>query len=114
MRVLVCGGRKFRDEQYLFRILDQIHNDGTVITCIIEGEAQGADQLSALWASRRGVPIDPYPAEWDRHGLGAGPVRNSKMLIEGKPDLVVFFPGGKGTADMVAKARKAGVRVKEA
>ena len=38
-------------------------------------------------------------------------MRNARMLAEGKPDLVVAFPGGRGTADMVAQARKAGVRV---
>ena len=31
----------------------------------------------------------------------------------GKPDLVVAFPGGAGTLNMVMQARKAGVRVIE-
>lgn len=35
------------------------------------------------------------------------------MLSEGKPSLVVAFPGGEGTADMVRKARAAGVEVVE-
>jgi UDP-N-acetylmuramoylalanine-D-glutamate ligase len=35
------------------------------------------------------------------------------MLEREKPDLVVAFPGGRGTADMVAKARAAGVEVLE-
>jgi ABC-type sugar transport system substrate-binding protein len=35
------------------------------------------------------------------------------MLDEGKPDIVVAFPGGTGTADMVRRARKAGVVVIE-
>lgn len=29
------------------------------------------------------------------------------MIDEGKPDIVVAFPGGRGTADMVRRARKA-------
>jgi formate dehydrogenase assembly factor FdhD len=32
-------------------------------------------------------------------------------LSKGKPDLVVAFPGGRGTADMVRKAQTAGVPV---
>jgi predicted Rossmann-fold nucleotide-binding protein len=40
-------------------------------------------------------------------------VRNRQMLTEGRPDLVVAFPGGKGTANMVALARKAGVEIVE-
>jgi hypothetical protein len=35
------------------------------------------------------------------------------MLEEGKPDLVVAFPGGTGTANMVKQARAAGVEVLE-
>ena len=44
---------------------------------------------------------------------GAGPERNARMLAEGRPDLVVAFPGGTGTADMVRRAKAAGVRVVE-
>jgi UDP-N-acetylmuramoylalanine-D-glutamate ligase len=35
------------------------------------------------------------------------------MLAEGKPDLVVAAPGGRGTADMVRRARDAGIEVVE-
>jgi ABC-type branched-subunit amino acid transport system substrate-binding protein len=35
------------------------------------------------------------------------------MIREGKPDAVVAFPGGRGTADMVRQARAAGIEVRE-
>jgi hypothetical protein len=113
MRVLVCGGRFYTDRRTVFRTLDQMHADGAQISCIIEGEAKGADLLGAAWASSRGVALAPFPADWDRYGLGAGPIRNKQMLIEGKPDIVVCFPGGSGTADMKKQALKAGVKVIE-
>jgi hypothetical protein len=50
------------------------------------------------------VPVIEFPANWKVYGRAAGPIRNMKMLLEGKPDLVVAFPGGIGTADMVKKA----------
>jgi predicted Rossmann-fold nucleotide-binding protein len=34
-------------------------------------------------------------------------------MMEWKPDLVVAFPGGSGTADMVSRARGAGIEVIE-
>jgi hypothetical protein len=34
------------------------------------------------------------------------------MLVYGKPQLVVAFPGGGGTANMVEQAEAAGVKVK--
>jgi hypothetical protein len=58
------------------------------------------------------VPVVRYPADWARHGNAAGLVRNQQMLDDGKPDLAVAFPGGKGTADMVRRARKAGIPIK--
>ena len=51
------------------------------------------------------------PAEWALHGKKAGYLRNEKMLRMGKPDLVVAFPGGVGTAMMVDLAKKKGLRV---
>ena len=62
----------------------------------------------AEWAR---IPVKEYPADWQKHGRAAGPIRNQQMLDEGKPDLVVAFDGGRGTADMIARAEKAGVRV---
>lgn len=114
MRVLVCGGRKYKNRAHLFNVLDQIHADGRSISVIIEGEARDADLLSASWASSRGVSLLPFPADWNSLGDSAGPIRNTRMLKEGKPDLCVAFTGGEGTADMVRQCRKAGIRVIEA
>lgn len=105
MRVLVCGGRFFMDERLLFARLDELHAVYS-ISCIIEGEAQGADQLSRRWAESRGVKVEPYRASWILHGRkAAGPLRNQLMLAEGKPEYGVAFPGGAGTADMVRRMK---------
>lgn len=114
MRVLVCGGRDYKNKTHLFNVLDAVHQEQP-ITLIIEGECPrgGADQLAALWASSRKVELLPMPADWGRYGPAAGPIRNTQMLIEGRPELVVFFPGGNGTKDMVEKARKHRIPTKE-
>lgn len=59
------------------------------------------------------VSEEPYPADWVRLGRAAGPVRNQLMIEQGKPDLVVAFPGNFGTADCVRRAKAAGVPVME-
>lgn len=107
MRALVCGGRDFRDYALLGRTLTAIGG----ITCIVHGAARGADSLAASWGYRNKIPCIPKPADWDAHGRGAGIIRNMTMLQETKPDLVVAFPGGTGTANMVQIARAAGVDV---
>lgn len=83
------------------------------VECIIHGAARGADTLAAEWASLANVPVKAYPANWERDGVAAGPIRNRLMLLDGKPDFVIAFPGGLGTADMVKIARDAGIQVME-
>jgi hypothetical protein len=117
MRVLVCGGRDYgrvSDEiQAAYDWLDGLRGglpEGQNIE-IIHGCARGADSIAGSWASERGVPVHAFPADWNKHGRAAGPIRNRQMLVEGKPDLVVAFPGGRGTANMIAQAKAAGVEV---
>lgn len=112
MRVLVCGGRNFFNKILFKRTMDALHEKDP-ITVIIQGGATGADYLAKHWAKCIAcIPQEEYKADWGQ-GRSAGPKRNAFMLKEGKPDLVVAFPGGKGTADMVKKALKAGVKVIE-
>ena len=114
MRVLVCGGRDYCDSSRVWGELDTLRrtarHDAMVV---IQGGAHGADQIARDWCVSRKVPYDNYPADWNTHGKAAGPIRNQRMLDVGKPDLVIAFPGGRGTADMVRRARAAGVLVRE-
>lgn len=112
MRVIVCGGRDYADDARVRAVLDA-GIDGQPITELAEGGAGGADEHADEWAVMRGVESKTYKAEWAKHGKAAGPIRNQQMLDEFKPDAVIAFPGGTGTADMVRRAKAAGVRVIE-
>jgi hypothetical protein len=112
MNVLVCGGRDYADVRALNEALDAIHREINV-TRLIHGAARGADSLGSAWARSRGIPAIAFPADWNKDGKAAGFVRNARMLREGGPDLVVAFPGGRGTAHMVSLAKAAGVPVRQ-
>lgn len=107
-RVLVCGGRDYTNAEYMKLILDQAKP-----SVIIHGAAPGADSLAGEWARANGVPVEEYPARWEEEGPSAGPRRNLRMLAESNPELVIAFPGGKGTAHMRKVARAHGVHVVE-
>ncbi|WP_292229357.1 SLOG family protein [Brevundimonas sp.] len=113
MRVLICGGRDYSDERSFSLQMSAINEQYGPFTCVIHGAASGADAFAARYAARELIPVESYPADWRKHGRAAGPIRNEQMLREGRPDLVVAFPGGRGTANMVALARGSGVRVIE-
>lgn len=110
-RVLVCGGRKFIDGVNLMVSMDALHAEQP-IDLLIEGGAPGADRLAGNWADGHGIDHLRVPAQWEKLGRRAGPARNKRMLMVA-PNLVVAFPGGAGTADMVAQAKRASIKVKE-
>lgn len=111
--LLVCGGRDYADNQALNSFLNELAK-GQPIAQLIHGAASGADSLASQWAKAKGIPVKPFPADWKTHGKSAGYRRNEQMLQEGRPDLVVAFPGGMGTAHMLKIARQAGVTTQEA
>lgn len=111
MIVLVCGGREFSQKARLFGTLDSVHRKHG-ITLLIHGDARGADRLGEEWAKRREVPYLGVPAYWTKLKKAAGPERNGRMLTY-RPEVVIAFPGGTGTADMIEQANQAGVRVWE-
>ena len=114
MRVLVCGGRDYENADRVSEVLSRIFAERGGVH-LIHGDARGADRCAATWGEQNLMPgrVHSYPANWKAFGRSAGPIRNRQMVEEGKPDLVVAFPGGKGTANMVKLAREANVEVIE-
>jgi hypothetical protein len=83
------------------------------IDAIIHGGAPGADAMAGEFANVSNIREVVFQADWKKYGRRAGPLRNQRMIDEGNPDLVVAFPGGRGTGDMVTRARNAGIKVIE-
>lgn len=112
MKVLVCGGRDYSDWEKFCDVMDNLASRNR-IERLIQGGASGADELARKWCVKWQYPYDHFPADWKANGKAAGPIRNQRMIDVGQPDLVVAFPGGRGTADMVKRAKAAGVSVLE-
>jgi len=108
MRILVCGSRNWRDYERIKAALFVFDISKPIV---IDGAAAGADSLAHRAAKELGYPTERYPADWATHGKMAGFIRNQQMLTDGKPDLVMAFWDGmsRGTADMMRRARYAGV-----
>lgn len=109
MRVLVCGGRHYADTDMVREVLSFLELRPGV-DVIVHGDATGTDALAKRWAWAVEVKEEAHPADWRKHGRAAGPIRNEEMLKTGI-DLVVAFPGGRGTEDMVRRARRVNVVV---
>jgi ABC-type Fe3+-hydroxamate transport system substrate-binding protein len=109
MRILVTGGRRFDDKELLFTFLDRLHRERS-ITLVIHGAARGTDSFAEEWGKTRGVETLPCLADIERYKRAVWDEQSKQMLAH-KPDLVVAFPGGNGTANMVQLAQKAGFHV---
>lgn len=109
-RVLCCGSRSGSNRGLVHLTLNALHALSP-IQLLINGKATGYDTLADNWARQHGIQTLQFPADWRKHGRGAGPIRNRMMLEEGKPDLVVAFPGDRGTTNMIDVANTAGVPV---
>lgn len=116
MKVLVTGSRFYANDAKVWHELGELRRRHPLLT-IIQGGASGADLLAREWCKEvmnvKCITESVTQEEWKRYGRYAGNIRNQRMLDMHAPDLVLAFPGGKGTADMVRRARHYGVPVKE-
>lgn len=133
IRVIVCGGRDYgevpsglqgeqlgaafykaaAERHHLRASLDKIAEERGGFAVVFSGGALGADRHARGWAIDRFIEARVCYANWSKYGPKAGPIRNTVMLKTATPQLVIGFPGGDGTADMLRKARAAGVEVVE-
>ncbi len=116
---LICGGRDFADVEMFKSAMSDLVRwqgmprriiEGGALRITEEGIKVGADYLAGEWAKKHALDLCVEKPDWETYGRAAGPIRNAKML-EHNPHLVVAFPGGRGTADMVRRSRKAGVDI---
>lgn len=107
MKIIVTGGRDYDLVSHIFRVLTDLQPDH-----VVHGDCRtGADAIATEWCRKNGVPFTGYPANWARFKLSAGPRRNGVMIHCSKADMVVAFPGNKGTNDCVKQAEEFGMKI---
>ena len=131
VRIAVCGGQHFGktvpEKRFIYKTLHEIA--GTETVCVIQGGASGSDKIAKQWARRNKHKWLTFKAEWKNleapnavvdigadgkpYNKMAGFERNQRMLDEGRPDLLVAFPGNKGTRDTIRRARILGIEFLE-
>jgi hypothetical protein len=89
------------------KVLRQIFIDYGVHT-LLNGEATGIDTDAKMVAKSLNLNIRSFPAEWEKHGVKAGCLRNAEMAQElelvKSNGVLIIFSGGPGTKDMLKQA----------
>lgn len=130
--ILVCGGRDYGSVTYdennepvfddkatytlawMARLWGEVIKQGNRLVLVHGACPTGVDAVVNWWGETcYDVTVRKFPADWKTYGKAAGPRRNQQMIDETNPKLVVAFPGGRGTTDMITRARQAGIPVLE-
>lgn len=110
LKVLVCGDRNWTNRDSIAKRLRQLPRH----TEVIHGGARGADMIAGDEAFKLGLTVHVFPADWDKYGRAAGPIRN-QIMIDQKPNLVIAFhsniKNSRGTADTIRRAKAADIPV---
>ena len=118
-RIIIAGSRKFNDYPKMVKELDNlgIHLINSINPIeIVSGHAPGADTLGEKFAKAYDYPLKIFPAEWDKYGKAAGPIRNEQMAkyaAESDMGILIAFPIGesKGTRNMIKLAQQYGLEI---
>lgn len=112
MKLIIAGSRDIINKKLVFEIIEfTITHQGLVPEVVICGCAKGVDTLGAEWAHSKGIPIKYVPAKWDKHGKGAGPLRNTEMARGADTLLVIRKETSPGSANMVKTAQTLGLDI---
>lgn len=112
-RIIVCGSRSWNDRERIREVLAEYMPDDWRIDLptIVHGDCRGADKQAEDVATRAGFWVEAHPADWERHGKAAGPIRNREMASLGA-DLCIAFGDGRGTHNMMDEAQRLGIPVR--
>lgn len=108
MRTIIAGSRTATKYPDLLRAMDCVLWRPTVI---LSGMAKGADLLGEQWAKENNIPVERYPADWEKHGKVAGYVRNAEMSGKAEALIALWDGNSKGTKHMIDLATKQGLKV---
>ena len=113
MKIVIAGGREFNDIHKVITHMDLFLSKCKHLDIeIVSGNAKGADILGEEYAELRDYKVSKFPANWDKHGKGAGYKRNVEMA-DYADALIAFWDGeSKGTMHMINIANKKGIQVK--
>lgn len=111
MYILVSGKRDFTNYALFRKELDIVkkhYSDRGLY--IVEGGAKGTDALAKRYAMENNLPYKEFPADWDKYGKKAGPIRNKEMVdfVAANYGISIFFWDGKskGTENCLKIAKE--------
>lgn len=108
MRTIISGSRTITDAGLLYRVMERCPWEPTTI---LSGGARGVDKLGEEWAREWGIPLEVYPANWEKYGKTAGFIRNSQMASKARALVAIKTGVSNGTKNMIKHAVEHGLHI---
>lgn len=110
MKLIIAGPREVHSRGVIEDAIRGALPDG--VTEIVHGAARGVDSIADDMFD--GIfPVKPFPADWNTHGKGAGPIRNRQMAEYADALLLVWYNDSPGSRNMKKTMEKMGKPVIE-
>lgn len=110
MKLIIAGSREGFEISDVFAAMEESGFKDRV-TEVVSGTARGVDRLGEAWANANYIPIKKFPADWEKHGRAAGPIRNQEMGDYADALLVLICNESRGSEGMLSYATKKGLEV---
>jgi hypothetical protein len=111
--ILVTGAREWTDVKTVKNVLRKYKDKDCVL---IHGDCDGLDKIAGMVGKKLGFDVRSFPANWEKYGRAAGPIRNKEMINELlKYESRVMFAfhdcieQSRGTKNCVTQAKKLGI-----
>lgn len=98
MKVVIAGSRDITDSLGLVKAIKQ---SGFDISEVVSGMACGVDTMGEAWAAANDIPVKQFPANWNKHFSGAGPIRNAEMAEYADAAVILWDGKSRGTLNMI-------------
>lgn len=113
-KVIIAGGRDFKDYDFLSEKLNQLFKNRTDIE-IVSGMADGADTLGCMYAEDNALFLAQFPVtkqQWVKFGKVAGPMRNERMASYANALVAFWDRKSRGTKDMIEAAKRYNLEIR--
>ena len=110
MKVIVAGTRNYIPYQ---TVAAAIRRSGLEVTVILSGNCSGVDLEGERYGGLNGIPVLKFPADWDKHGRAAGPIRNKQMAVKADALILIWDGKSRGSASMKKEATRCGLPIYE-
>ena len=90
IRIIIAGSRSVNEQQVREAI--RLCPWSGLASAIVSGTAKGADEYGERWAEEQNLLVHRFPADWEKYGKSAGPIRN-KLMAENAEGLIAVWDG---------------------